>query len=152
MTDTILVERRGPGRPKGSRNRDKLATIDRINQEGDPIGFLCRVVKGRKIYAAPRDGSTARSWIFPTLDQRKDAAATLARKVIPDMRPSDIGIAINRDGDVTLQVISDLRPAFLSARPGRNPAQPKQLDQAQLERRPADAFDADGPGTLPPSD
>jgi hypothetical protein len=92
MTD--LVERR-PGRPKGSRNKNRVATAERINQEGDPIGFLCKVVKGGKMKAAAVDGAASRSWCYPTIDQRKDAATTLAKKVMPDLRPSDVEIAVN---------------------------------------------------------
>jgi hypothetical protein len=99
MTDDILEElglpARRPGRPKGSRNKNRVATADRINAEGDPIGFLCKVVRGGKIKAAAIDGATSRTWCYPTIDQRKDAAVTLAKKVMPDLRPSDVEIAVN---------------------------------------------------------
>jgi hypothetical protein len=98
MTDDVLDElgltARRPGRPKGSKNKNRAATAERINQEGDPIGFLCKVVRGNKIKAAAVDGATSRSWCYPTIDQRKDAAVTLAKKVMPDLRPSDVEIAV----------------------------------------------------------
>src|SRR4030095_13551078 len=85
MTD-VLEDLRRPGRPKGSRNKNRVATAERINTEGDPIGFLCKIVRGNKIKAAAVDGATSRSWCYPTIDQRKDAAVTLAKKVMPDLR------------------------------------------------------------------
>jgi hypothetical protein len=121
MTD--LVERR-PGRPKGSRNKNRVATAERINQEGDPIGFLCKVIRGGKIKAAAVDGATSRSWCYPTIDQRKDAATTLAKKVMPDLRPSDFGININGDGGVVLQVVTGV---------ARGPNDPP-LSEAEAER------------------
>jgi hypothetical protein len=110
MTDvTDILEDLGlrrPGRPKGSRNKNRVATADRINAEGDPIGFLCKVVRGGKIKAAAVDGATSRTWCYPTIDQRKDAAVTLAKKVMPDLRPSDVEIAVNGEKIVVVTGIA----------------------------------------------
>jgi hypothetical protein len=125
MTDDILEElglpARRPGRPKGSRNKNRVATADRINAEGDPIGFLCKVVRGGKIKAAAIDGATSRTWCYPTIDQRKDAAVTLAKKVMPDLRPSDVEIAVNGEKIVVISGIA------------RSPTSPP-LSDAEAER------------------
>jgi hypothetical protein len=122
MTDLIEAPRR-PGRPKGSKNKTRVATAERINQEGDPIGFLCKVIRGGKLKAAAVDGATSRSWCYPTIDQRKDAATTLAKKVMPDLRPSDVEIAVNGQQIVIVTGVArlptdppiDVTPAALSA-------------------------------------
>jgi hypothetical protein len=112
MVDDVLEELgpapRRPGRPKGSRNKNRVATAERIMAEGDPLGFLCRVVRGNKIRAAATDGATSRSWVYPTLDQRKDAAVTLARKVMPDLRPSEVEIAVNGQQIVVMTGVARL--------------------------------------------
>jgi hypothetical protein len=111
MTTNHVLEDLGlrrPGRPKGSRNKNRVATADRINSEGDPIGFLCKVVRGGKLKAAAIGGAPSRTWCYPTIDQRTEAAVTLAKKVMPDLRPSEVGINIQGDGGVVLQVISGI--------------------------------------------
>ena len=99
MTDpTTDQPKRGPGRPKGlgkvpgsgrksgTPNKDRAATIKRIMKESDPIGFLCQVARGVRMAAAEEAGNKKRGWIFPSLDQRIQAAQTLCRKVLPDMK------------------------------------------------------------------
>lgn len=97
-TPTTDQPKRGPGRPKGlgkvpgsgrkrgTPNRDRAATIERIMKESDPIGFLCQVARGVRMAAAEEAGNKKRGWIFPSLDQRISAAQTLCRKVLPDMK------------------------------------------------------------------
>ncbi len=67
MSETT-TEKRGPGRPrglgkvpgsgrkKGTPNRDRSATIERIQKEADPILFLCKVVRGDRMSAAAESG------------------------------------------------------------------------------------------------
>ena len=76
----------GSGRKKGTPNKDRAATIDRIMREADPIGFLAKVCKGTCLEAAAEPGAKKRTRWYPTGDQRLTAAQTLARKVLPDMR------------------------------------------------------------------
>ena len=76
----------GSGRAKGTPNRDRSATIERIQKEADPILFLCKVCRGDRMEAAAVPGAKKRTHWFPTADQRITAAQTLARKIMPDQK------------------------------------------------------------------
>ena len=88
--------RRGSGRPKGYpktggrkkgvANRTRVQTLERINQEADPIGFLILVARGLQFEAAAEAGAATKEKMYPTHDQRLDAAKVLARKVLPDTK------------------------------------------------------------------
>ncbi len=99
MASTMTEKpKRGPGRPKGlgrvpgsgrkrgTPNRDRSATIERIQKEADPILFLCKVCRGDRMSAAAEPGAKRKTWWFPTGDQQISAAQTLARKVLPDQK------------------------------------------------------------------
>ena len=95
MTETAATKGK-PGRPKGypksggrakgTPNKDRAATVERIMREADPIGFLAKVTRGDRMEAAPEPGAKKRSWWYPTGDQRISAAQTLAKKVLPDLK------------------------------------------------------------------
>ena len=95
MTDEAKPKR-GPGRPKrypktggrkkGVPNRTRVQTLERINQEADPIGFLIRVASGLLFEAATEPGAATKTKRYPTDEQRLDAAKVLARKVLPDTK------------------------------------------------------------------
>ncbi len=95
------------GRKKGTHNRDRTATIEKIQTEADPILFLCKVCRGDRMEAAPEPGAKKRTHWFPTADQRITAAQTLARKIMPDIKAvehagvegGDLVIKIVRFGD-----------------------------------------------------
>ncbi len=86
----------GPGRPKGhpktggrrkgTPNRTRVQTLERIESECDPIDYLCRLARGLQFEAAAEAGGTVKVKMYPTLDQRTDAAKILARKVLPDQK------------------------------------------------------------------
>ena len=96
-------QKRGPGRPKGlgkapgsgrqkgTPNKDRAATVERIMREADPIGFLCKVARGDRMAAAIEPGAKKKSWWFPTGDQQISAAQTLLRKCLPDMKSVELG-------------------------------------------------------------
>ena len=116
---TASKPKRAPGRPKGypksggrargTPNRDRTATIEKIQKEADPILFLCKVCRGDRMEAAPEPGAKKRTHWFPTADQRIVAAQTLARKIMPDIKSvehagvegGDLIIRIVRFGDVS---------------------------------------------------
>ena len=95
MSETTPAKRK-PGRPKGCKktggrakgtpNRDRSATIERIQREADPIGFLCKVCRGVRMEAAAEDNAKKKTHWFPSGDQRLHAAQVLARKCMPDMK------------------------------------------------------------------
>lgn len=80
----------GSGRQKGTRNKDRAATVERIMHMADPLEFLCKVCRGDRLEAAPEPGAKKRSFWYPTGDQRLTAAQTLARKVLPDMKAVEL--------------------------------------------------------------
>src|SRR5882672_8588233 len=77
------------GRAKGTPNKVNLATRDRINKEGDPLGVLLAVCNGKAVTVGDVE-------ITPTLDQVLRASETLAKKVIPDLKTSDGGVVLPR--------------------------------------------------------
>ena len=80
----------GSGRKRGTPNRDRSATIERIQREADPILFLCKVCRGDRMEAAAAPGAKKRTHWFPTADQRITAAQTLAKKIMPDQKATEI--------------------------------------------------------------
>ena len=74
------------GRKQGIPNRVNIATRERIAEEADPVGFLCRIVNGEEI-----GGQT------PTLDQRLNAAKDLAKKVTPDLKSQDLHATVQAE-------------------------------------------------------
>ena len=97
MTETT---KRKPGRPRGypksggrargTPNKDRAATVERIMREADPLGFLCAVCKGHRMEAAAEPGAKKKTWWYPTGDQRIQAGMALARKVMPDQKAVEL--------------------------------------------------------------
>ena len=100
MTITAEKAKRGPGRPKGyprsggrqkgTPNRDRAATIEKIMREADPLLYLCKIARGDRLEAGDGSHAKKKTWWFPTGDQRISALQTLARKVLPDMKAVEI--------------------------------------------------------------
>ena len=91
------------GRAKGAPNKVSAATRERIEKEADPIGFLVDVVNGEPIEVADQKDPSATTAVYPSYEQRQDAAKTLARKVLPDMK------ALEHSGDLTHRHEDQLR-------------------------------------------
>ena len=91
------------GRKKGTPNRANAATRERIENEADPIGFLCRVNRGDDV-----DGA------IPTLEQRMNAAKILAGKVVPDLR------SVEMEHSTVQPEVTDLSDAELEELVKRN--------------------------------
>lgn len=144
-------EKRGPGRPKGlgrvpgsgrkkgTCNKDRSATIERIMREADPLGFLCKVCNGHRMEAAPEPGAQKRTWWYPTGDQRLTAAQTLARKCLPDMRATELsGADVSVKIERIERVIVDPVPAGEGGRVVEHedaedpPIPPRQPDEGAL--------------------
>ncbi len=122
MVDTTAPEtakKRGPGRPRGlgkvpgsgrkpgTPNKDRAITRDFIIKHGAPIAFLCSVVKGRRFTSAKEPGDAKRTHVFPTVDQRLRAAEILSKKVLPDLRSTEL---TGKDGGpVALTLLDFLR-------------------------------------------
>ncbi len=92
--------KRGPGKPKGlpksggrvrgTPNRSTVQTRDRIQELADPIGFLADVMAGTRMVAAGEPGDRKKTWCYPTLAQRVQASETLLRKLLPDLKATEI--------------------------------------------------------------
>jgi len=80
----------GSGRPKGSPNKVTRITRDFIIKKGAPIDVLCKIAQGQLLSAAVEPGSRKREKVYPTLDQRKEAARILAPMVVPNLKAIEI--------------------------------------------------------------
>ena len=78
------------GRAKGTPNKKNLVTRDYVIREGAPLAFLCSVVRGKRFTAAAEPGGNKRVHVFPTMDQRLRAAEILSRKVLPDLKSTEL--------------------------------------------------------------
>ena len=65
------------GRRAGTPNKVNVEVRSRIEVEADPVGFLIKVVKGRKVRGE-----------YPTTEQRMRAAEKLLGKIVPEVRLS----------------------------------------------------------------
>jgi hypothetical protein len=99
MTDLTPIERR-PGRPKGSRNKNRAATVESIKNMADPIGWQMRALKRGWV----RGKGGVREYLNP--DQKISLAVGLGRKVMADLRSGNV-VGINVDGG-TIQVITGI--------------------------------------------
>ena len=111
--------KRGPGRPKGlgkvpgsgrargTPNRSTVQTRDRIQKLADPIAFLADVMAGKRMVAAGEPGDMKKTWCYPTLAQRVQAGETLLRKLLPDLKATEL---TGKDGaPVGLTLLNFLR-------------------------------------------
>ena len=97
MTETL---QRKPGRPKGyprsggrakgTPNKKNQVTRDYVIKEGAPLAFLCGVVKGRRFTRAAVPAGNKRVHVYPSLDQSLRAAEILSRKVLPDLKTTEL--------------------------------------------------------------
>ncbi len=78
------------GRVKGTPNKSTLQTRDRIQQLADPIAFLADVMAGKRMVAAGEPGDKKKTWCYPTLAQRVQASETLLRKLLPDLKATEL--------------------------------------------------------------
>ena len=91
----------GSGRQRGVPNRTRAQTLERIECEADPIGFLILVARGLQFEAATEAGGTKKEKMFPSHDQRLDAAKVLARKVLPDTKAVELAAPVGGQPDAT---------------------------------------------------
>ena len=99
------------GRQRGTPNRDRAATIEKIMREADPLLFLCKVARGDRMEAGGEPGASKKSWWIPTGDQRISAAQTLARKVLPDMKAVEITGEPVQITSIKRTIVDPLKPA-----------------------------------------
>ncbi len=78
------------GRQRGTPNRSTVQTRDRILELADPIAFLADVMAGTRMVAAGEPGDMKKTWCYPTLAQRVQASETLLRKLLPDLKATEL--------------------------------------------------------------
>lgn len=89
---TEAPPKRKPGRPKGSRSKERAATVASIMSRGDPLARLAWIMKGRPV-PGPIDPTTGRKTkIIPSPEMQLDAAKVLAKKVLPDLRTQEVTV------------------------------------------------------------
>lgn len=116
------------GRKKGTPNKNRWSTVERINRLADPIGMLCKLANGERMPAASKPGERKKQWWFPTPEQQINAWNTLARKTVPDQK------AIEYTGDTSVQITGIER---IIVRPGSEAA--GNLISGLDPERPAEA-------------
>ena len=61
-----------------------------IRELADPIAFLSDVMAGKRMVAAGEPGDAKKTWCYPTLAQRVQAGETLLRKLLPDLKATEL--------------------------------------------------------------
>ena len=95
---------RSGGRARGTPNKKNQVTRDYVIKQGAPLAFLCRVVRGKRFTAAAQLGDNKRTYIYPTLDQSLRAAEILSRKVLPDLKATEV---TGKDGGPVALTLTD---------------------------------------------
>jgi len=83
------LPKRGAGRPKGSRNKDRVATAARVLAGADPIGFRIRALKTGYIMCAV-GGSRKRVKTPLSKEEMLNLAAELEKKILPNLRSVEV--------------------------------------------------------------
>src|SRR5262249_39552161 len=85
---------RGRGRPRGSKNAKRVASIETINKMARPVQWQCDALR--------------RGWVktkgvreYLSLDQKITLARDLSRKVLPDLRSVDASVT----GEMVQQLV-----------------------------------------------
>ncbi len=164
--------KRKPGRPKGypksggrqrgTPNRSTAQTRDRIKELADPIAFLADVMAGKRMVAAGEPGDMKKTWCYPTLTQRVQASETLLRKLLPDLKATELSgpdgaplIEPTRCGELYSKIEPARRIAFVLAsgldakRELAKMEAPRIDTEPQLIPEPEDAEEAETPPVEP---
>ncbi len=95
---------RSGGRARGTPNKKNQVTRVYVIREGAPLQCLCSVVRGKRFTAAAEPGDRKRTHVFPSMDQRLRAAEILSRKVLPDLRATEL---TGKDGGAVALTLLD---------------------------------------------
>lgn len=130
------TEKRGRGRPKGSRN--KVGRDARALLAADGLGAvktLLTIASGHRLLSAP-DASGARQVVVPTLDQRIAAARTVLDRLVPALKATEISGGLDNQLSVASEPAHstfDIAKALLSV---LNSAAPTQLPPVTPSTQP----------------
>jgi hypothetical protein len=105
----LLPQKRGPGRPPGSKNRDRVSSIERINKEGDPLGFRLKALRRGYVMAAPSEGAKTREKVYLTADELLRLSGALEDKILPRLRSIEVvGDALGTHNNTLINVMDSL--------------------------------------------
>ena len=77
---------------KGVPNKSTAATRKRIEESGDPVGFLISIMNGEPVSKLDADGNIV-GYDKPNIDHRISAARELLKKLVPDLKAVEVGTA-----------------------------------------------------------
>jgi hypothetical protein len=77
---------------KGVPNNANAATRKRIEESGDPVGFLISIMNGEPVSKKDADGNVV-GYDKPNIDHRINAARELLKKLVPDLKAVEVGTA-----------------------------------------------------------
>jgi hypothetical protein len=77
---------------KGVPNKANAATRKRIEESGDPVGFLINIMNGNPVPKLDADGNIV-GYDKPNIDHRVTAAKELLKKLVPDLKAVEVGTA-----------------------------------------------------------
>jgi hypothetical protein len=129
-----LLPKRGPGRPLGAKNKDRVSSIERINREGDPLGFRLKALKRGYVMAAPSEGAKVREKIYLTADEMLRLAGALEDKILPRLRSIEVTGTGVGNTNTLINVMDSLDERTL-----KNLITVLQPQAAAIEHEPADA-------------
>jgi len=138
----LLPQKRKPGRPPGSKNKDRVATIERLTKEADPLGYRIRALKRGWVMAAPSEGATRRERILLTKDEMLRLSQQLEDKVLPRLRSFEVtgdGMA-NNVLIGTLNSLEETQLKHLIA--ALHPQYPVVVSGAEIAQAPDDGTSA----------
>jgi hypothetical protein len=134
VPEELLPARRGPGRPPGSKNRDRVSSIERINREGDPLGFRLKALKRGYVMAAASEGSKTREKVYLTADELLRLSGALEDKILPRLRSIEVTGEGIGNSNTLINVLDGLDERTL-----KNLITVLQPQAAAIEHEPADA-------------
>jgi hypothetical protein len=120
MTEETAAEKKKPGKPgrprglgrvpgsgrrRGTPNRSTSQTREYIQQQYNPVDFLLRVARGLRWDPLPPAAKQDKLAAYPTADQRMHAAGLLLRRVMPELKATDLSLS-SGDGGLIINVIS----------------------------------------------
>jgi hypothetical protein len=142
VSEELLPGKRGPGRPLGAKNRCRVATIERITREADPLGYRIRALKRGWILAAPNENSKKRERIPLTKEELLRLAGQLEDKVLPRLRSFEVtgmettnnNLLIGALADMGENQLANLITALRSSMHGSYPCAIEHTDDTDVVR------------------
>ena len=89
---------RGPTQNRrGIPNKVNAVTRERIEESGDPVGFLIKIMNGEALPILDANGEVT-GHDLPTIEHRVTAAKELLKKIVPDLKSVEVSGGLGRPG------------------------------------------------------